>query len=102
MEPFWILRDPSQSPLRAGCSWQGVSVRLLLVKAHEIDVETSAGRVSGVACCFCGDGVEATRIDPVTIDLTANDEHVSQVFWAHARCLVAARISDLRGEFYDE
>ena len=72
------------------------------MKAHEIDLETAVGRVSGVACCFCGEGVEPTRIDPVTIDLTANDERVSQVFWAHARCLVSARISDLRDEFYEE
>jgi hypothetical protein len=72
------------------------------VKAHEIDVETSAGRVSGVACCFCGEGVEPTVIDPVTIDLTANNEEISQLLWAHARCLVAARISDLRDEFYEE
>jgi hypothetical protein len=67
-----------------------------------MDVETSAGRVSGVACCFCGEGVELTLIDPVTIDLTANDEKISQLLWAHARCLVAARISDLRDEFYEE
>ena len=73
-----------------------------LVKAHEIDLETSVGRVSGVACCFCGEDVERTRIDPVAIHLTANDERVSQVFWAHSRCLVAARISDLRDEFYGD
>lgn len=74
--------------------------RIATVKAHEIDVETEIGRVSGVACCFYGEGVKPTRIDPVTVDLTANDERVSQVFWAHSRCLVAARISDLRDEFY--
>jgi hypothetical protein len=53
-------------------------------------------------CCFCGEGMEPTLIDPVTIDLTANDEEISQLLWAHARCLVAARISDLRDEFYEE
>jgi hypothetical protein len=72
------------------------------VKYHEIDVQTDDMRVSGVACCFCGLGIEPTQIDPVTIDLTANDEHVSQLLWAHARCLVAARVSDLRDEFYEE
>ena len=46
------------------------------MKAHEIDEETSVGRVHGVACCFCGEGVDPTRIDPVTIDLTASDERV--------------------------
>jgi hypothetical protein len=71
------------------------------MKAHEIDMQTGVGRVSGVACCFCREGVATTRIDPVTIDLTAHDDRVSQVFWAHARCLVAAHISDLRDEFYD-
>ena len=71
-------------------------------KVHEIDVEVRGfGRVSGVACCFCGEGIEATRIDPVTIDLTANDEAISQVLWAHARCLVAARVSDLRDGFHE-
>jgi hypothetical protein len=59
-------------------------------------------RVVGVACCLCGSGIEVTRLDPVTIDLTANDEKISQVLWAHSRCLSEARISDLREEFYEE
>jgi hypothetical protein len=62
----------------------------------------SRGARRGVACCFCGEHVQPTRIDPVTVDLTANDERVSQVLWAHSRCLVAARISDLRDEFYGD
>jgi len=35
----------------------------------------------------------------VTIELTANDERVSQFLWAHARCL---RMSDLRREFFEQ
>ncbi len=69
---------------------------------HEIDVQTENVRVAGVACCFCGEGISATQIDPVTVDLTANDEEISQLLWAHARCLRAARISDLRVVFYEE
>ena len=69
----------------------------------DIDFELEDGtRVSGVACCFCGEEIAMTKIDPVTIDLTANDEEISQVLWAHARCLVARRFSDLREEFYEE
>jgi hypothetical protein len=70
---------------------------------HEIDVQVGDdSRVTGVACCFCGEAIAATRIDPVTIDLTANDETVSQLLWAHARCLRGARLSDLRDEFDEE
>lgn len=72
------------------------------VNYHEIDVQTGDVRVSGVGCCFCGESIESTQIDPVTIDLTANDEKVSQLLWAHARCLVAIRMSDLRYEFFEE
>jgi hypothetical protein len=68
----------------------------------EIRIDTEDGDVSGVACCFCGEGIVTTQIDPVTIDLTANDATVSQLLWAHARCLRAARMSDLRDEFYEE
>ena len=57
------------------------------VNYHEIDVQTGDVRVSGLGCCFCGEGIEPTQMDPVTIDLTANDEKVSQLLWAHARCL---------------
>jgi hypothetical protein len=72
------------------------------VKFHELDVETGDAHLSGVACCFCGEGIEPTQIDPVTIDLAANDNSISQSLWSHARCLVTARISDLRDEFYEE
>jgi hypothetical protein len=72
------------------------------MRAHEIDVETDFGRVRGVGCCYCDEHIEPTQIDPVTVHLTANDERVSQVLWAHSRCLVAARISDLRDEFFGE
>jgi hypothetical protein len=69
---------------------------------HEINVRVvDEGDVAGVGCCFCDEAISPTRIDPVTIDLTANDVAVSQLLWAHARCLRAARLSDLRDEFYE-
>ena len=71
------------------------------MKFHEIDVQIAEAHVGGVACCFCGEGIAPTQIDPVTIDLTAKDEEISQLLWAHARCLVATRMSDLRDEFYE-
>jgi hypothetical protein len=69
---------------------------------QEINAQTEFGRVAGVGCCFCDQAIAASRLDPVTIDLTANDEGVSQLLWAHASCLRAAKMSDLRPEFYEE
>ena len=69
----------------------------------EINVELDDGTtVSGVGCCLCGESIASTKIDPVTVDLTANDTAVSQVLWAHAGCLVAHKVSDLREEFFEE
>jgi len=68
----------------------------------DLNVETEFGRVVGVGCCFCDQAITPSRLDPVTIDLTANDDEVSQLLWAHTRCLRAARIADLRPEFYEE
>jgi hypothetical protein len=67
----------------------------------KLDFSVGEEQVVGVACCFCGEEIAATRMDPVTIDLTANDEAVSQLLWAHARCLRAKGVSDLREEFYE-
>ncbi len=72
------------------------------MKWGEFNFEKDDVRVSGVGCCYCGARIATTRIDPVTIDLTANDEQVSQMLWAHARCLRASRMTDLRDEFYEE
>ena len=59
-------------------------------------------RVSGVGCCLCNESIETTKIDPVTLDLTANDEEIGQILWAHARCLIAHKVADLREEFLEE
>jgi hypothetical protein len=77
-------------------------VGLIAMSSDEINVRTEVGRVAGVGCCFCDERITRTRLDPVTIDLVARDEDVTQVLWAHARCLRAARIADLRPEFYEQ
>ncbi len=47
---------------------------------------------SGVICCFCKNSIKETKADPVSIDVTLNEEMINkpdstQFFWAHYNCL---------------
>jgi hypothetical protein len=68
----------------------------------ELEVDGSTVKLGGVLCCLCGRGIVESRLDPVTLNVTANDEEVSQLLWCHGACLRATGASDLRLEFLED
>jgi hypothetical protein len=75
------------------------------------EFEAGGFRVAGVACSFCGHGVEPGEIDPVELTIVAradrqrDDGIGTQTCWCHAACLEASGLSDLhvtRPEFWED
>jgi hypothetical protein len=66
-----------------------------------MEFEAGDDHIDGVACSFCGGGIEPGEVDPVELTITGQDDRPRndgfgvQTNWCHAACLEAAGLSDL-------
>jgi len=67
----------------------------------KVEIEGENVEIAGAFCCLCQKGIIETKIDPITLDITANDEDISQLLWCHAACLRATGASGLREELFE-